>query len=38
MSKSSYRTDELEAYQLDKAHAIPEEMLESLIERLHSPP
>ena len=37
MSKTSWQTIELEAYQLDKDRALPKEMLKSLTERLCDP-
>ena len=37
MSKSSCKTIKLEAYQLDKDHALPKEKLKSLTERLCDP-
>ena len=37
VSKSSYKTGKLEAYQLDKDNALPKEKLKSLTERLYGP-
>ena len=37
MSKSSCKTNELEAYRLDKDRALPKEKLKSLTERLRGP-
>ena len=37
MSKSSCKTNELEAYWLDKDHGLPKEMLKGLTERLCGP-
>ena len=37
MSKSSCKTIELEAYRLDKDHALTKEKLKSLTERLRGP-